>query len=66
MTIYIPLISCLTDTVMHHSYCLNIVGSDYLCHLLEPYLDVRPSQDAFWMLIIRKGSTKGEIVYRII
>lgn len=37
--------------------------SDYLCHLLEPNLDVRPSQDVFWRLIIRKDSTKGEIVY---
>lgn len=38
-------------------------GSDYICHLLEPNLDVRPSQDVFWRLIIRKGSSKGEIVY---
>ena len=37
--------------------------SDYICHLLEPNLDVRPSQDVFWRLIIQKGSSKGEIVY---
>lgn len=37
--------------------------NEYICHLLEPNLDVRPSQDVFWRLIIQKGSSKGEIVY---
>ncbi len=37
--------------------------SGYLCHLIEPNLDVKPSQDVFWRLVIRKGSSKGEIVY---
>lgn len=37
--------------------------SDYICHLLEPNLDLKPSQDVFWRLIIRKDSSMGEIVY---
>lgn len=37
--------------------------SGYLCHLKEPNLDVKPSQDVFWRLIIRNNSSKGEIVY---
>ena len=36
---------------------------EYICDLEVPNLDVKPSQDVFWQLIIEKESTKGKIIY---
>ena len=38
-------------------------NEEYICNLEEPNLQVSPSQDVFWQLIIKKESTKGKIVY---